>query len=286
NEWKLKKILLDICMLPYLHTGEEINERLCSILAAFNITSKVFCTTTDRGSNIISVMQLLKENLVLKNNFHFRSCRCLAHILNFIVTASLLSIKSSIEKVHNFVNIISSLSSITQDFKELRQSISETYITMLTTIATVIRHNKNFHKFKLTLQEEANLHTAIQFLELFYETTNVLSGSTYTTLGISILLIDDIIDNILLYIHDSTTFIAAILDPQIKLELISNDMNIEANCSIFNSIFKTKYSNLILNSLPTNLEVPLNLIYTEQIAKDYLAVQSISVPSEQVFSKA
>ncbi|CAG8451065.1 5488_t:CDS:2 [Scutellospora calospora] len=125
NEWKLKKILLDICMLPHPHTGKEINEWLCSILATFNITSKVFYATTDRGSNIILAMQLLKGNLVLKNNFHFHSYRCLAHILNLIVTASLLPIKLSIKKVRNFVNIISSLSSITQNFKELKQSISE-----------------------------------------------------------------------------------------------------------------------------------------------------------------
>ncbi|CAG8451077.1 5489_t:CDS:10, partial [Scutellospora calospora] len=188
--------------------------------------------------------------------------------------------------------------------------------------------NKNLYKFKLTSQEEANLHAATQFLELFYETTNVLSSSTYITLGISILLINDIIDNISSYIHDSTSleflkeattqmsrkiqkytneiydkiaFIAAILNPQIKLELISNDMNTEANRSIFDSIFRTEYSNLILNSLLTNLEVLLNLIFTEQIVqkkhktntsnkpdeftqyltKDYLAVQFISVPSEQ-----
>ncbi|CAG8463628.1 1624_t:CDS:2 [Dentiscutata heterogama] len=289
NKWKLKKILLDICMLPHPHTG----------------------------SNVILAMQLLKGNLALKNNFHFYSRHCLAYILNLIVTASLLPIKSLIKKVYNFVNIILSSSSITQDFKELEQSIGKgkairkilqdvstqwnstymmlsAYVTIPTTIAAIIRRNKKLNKFKLTLQEEANLQATTKFLEPFYETTNVLSSSTYITLGISILLIDDIIDNISSCIHDSTSpeflkeaatqmfgkiqkytneiydktaFIAAILDPRIKLELISDDMNTEANCSIFNNIFRTEYSNLILNSLSTNLEVPLNLIYTEQVAQ-------------------
>ncbi|CAG8855993.1 19542_t:CDS:1, partial [Gigaspora margarita] len=100
NEWKLNKILLDICMLPHPHTGEEIDIQLRSVFAAFNITDKILCATTDGGSNMILAMQLLKKNLVLQNHlFHFLPRRCLAHILNLIVTSGLSPIKSSIEKV-------------------------------------------------------------------------------------------------------------------------------------------------------------------------------------------
>ncbi|CAG8662807.1 23975_t:CDS:1, partial [Gigaspora margarita] len=66
------------------------------------------------------------DNLVLQNyNFCFQSRCCLAHVLNFVVTNSLSPIKLSIEKVYNFVNVISSLSSLTQNFKELRQLVGE-----------------------------------------------------------------------------------------------------------------------------------------------------------------
>ncbi|CAG8844722.1 7463_t:CDS:2, partial [Gigaspora margarita] len=51
NDWKLKKILLDIHMLPHLHTVEEIDEQLCDIFVAFDITIKILCTTTNRSSN-------------------------------------------------------------------------------------------------------------------------------------------------------------------------------------------------------------------------------------------
>ncbi|CAG8534554.1 256_t:CDS:2, partial [Dentiscutata heterogama] len=145
-----------------------------------------------------------------------------------------------VKKIRNFVNVISSSSSITQDFKELEQSVGEAYITMHTTIVAVIRYNKNLTKFKLTPQEETNLQVTTQFLKLFYETTNIPSSSNYITLNIAILLIDDIVDNILLCIqnpaspkflkeaatqmfkkiqkytneiYDKTAFIAAILDP-------------------------------------------------------------------------
>ncbi|CAG8721389.1 9534_t:CDS:2, partial [Cetraspora pellucida] len=105
---------------------EEISAKLCSVLAAFNITNKILCATTDEGSNMISAMRLLKDNLVLKNcNFHFQSHHCLAYILNLIITTGLSPIKLSIKKVHNFVNAISSSSSITQNFKELRQLVGE-----------------------------------------------------------------------------------------------------------------------------------------------------------------
>ncbi|CAG8843292.1 23545_t:CDS:2, partial [Gigaspora margarita] len=235
-------ILLDICMLPHPHTGEEINAKLCSVFAAFNITDKILCATTDGGANM--------------------------------------------------------------DFKELGQTVGE---------------GESTHKIPQDVSthwnNETNLQVTIQFLKPFYETTNVFSGSTYTTLGISILLIDDIVENVSACIQDSTSpeflktatiqisekiqkytneiynkmaFIAAILDPQIKLELMPTDMNNEANRIIFNNIFRSEYAELILNNSSTsltfsisstsstssttptsstNLKVPLNLTYTEQIAQ-------------------
>ncbi|CAG8840505.1 13809_t:CDS:2, partial [Gigaspora margarita] len=309
---KLKKILLDIRMLPHSHTSEEIDEQLHAIFAAFDISTKILCATTNRGSNVILAMQSLKKNFVLQNNhFDFWSRRCQAHILNLIVTAA-----------------ISSFSSITQDFRELEKSVGK----------TIIRYNKSLNKYKLSLQKEADLQAATQFLRPFYKTMNVLSGSTYTTLGLSILLVDDIINTILSCIRNSTSseflkaattqisdklqkytdkiynkmaFIAAIFDPRIKLELIPADMNTEVNRAIFNNIFRSEYFAPILNNSLTNSETLLNLSYTEQVAHkkrtntltnrtneftqylneavlpmNYLAIQSTSVSSEQVFSKA
>ncbi|CAG8803802.1 23988_t:CDS:2 [Gigaspora margarita] len=57
---------------------EEINEQLCTIFEAFDITTKILCATTNRGSN---------------------SYCCLAHLLNLIVIAGLAPIKLSIEYV-------------------------------------------------------------------------------------------------------------------------------------------------------------------------------------------
>ena len=54
-------------MLPHPHTGEEINTHLRSVFAAFKITDKILCATTDGGSNMILAMQLLKSNFVLHN---------------------------------------------------------------------------------------------------------------------------------------------------------------------------------------------------------------------------
>ncbi|CAG8820376.1 35320_t:CDS:2, partial [Gigaspora margarita] len=301
HDWKLKKILLDIRMLSHPHTGEEIEEQLHAIFADFDITTKILCATTNRGSNVILAIQLLKKNFVLQNNhFDFWSHRCLAHLLNLIVIAA-----------------ISSSLSITQDFRELGKSVGESeaickipqdvstwwnstylmlsvYITMPTTIAAIIRRNKSLNKYKLSLQKEADLQAATQFFRPFYETTNVLSGSTYTTLGFSILLVDDIVNTISSCIQnsaspeflktaaiqmsdklqkytdkifDNTAFIAAILDPHIKLELIPADMNTEVNRAIFNNVLRSEYFLLILSNSSTNLETPSNLSYTKQIAQ-------------------
>ncbi|CAG8556274.1 7802_t:CDS:2, partial [Dentiscutata heterogama] len=279
-----------------------IDAKLCSVFAAFNISDKILCTTTNRDANVVLAMRLLKDKLILKNyNFHFQPHRCLAHILNLIVTTGLLPIKSSIEKVCNFVNVISSSSSITQDFKELGQTVGEGESTCK------IPQNVSTC-WNIAVLHETNLQVTTQFLKPFYETTNVLSGSTYTTLDISILLIDDIVENVsaciqdptspeflkiaaiqisekiqkyINKIYDKTAFIAAILDPRIKLELMPTNMNNEANHTIFNNVFRSEYANLILNNSSTsltssisstsisstNLKVLLNLTYTEQIAQ-------------------
>ncbi|CAG8668884.1 22330_t:CDS:2 [Gigaspora margarita] len=319
-DWKLKKILLDIHMLPHSHTGKKIDEQLHAIFEAFDITTKILCATTDG-----------------------------AYLLNLIVTAGLAPIKSSIENVRNLVKAISSSLSITQDFRELEKSVSKSeairkisqdvltrwnstylmlsvYLTMATTIVAIIRHNKSFSKYKLSLQKEADLQAATQFLQPFYETTNVLFGSTYATLVFRFCFPEflkaattQMFDKLQKYtdeIYDKIAFIAAILDSRIKLELIPADMNTEVNRAIFNNVFRFEYFVPILSNSFTNLETPSNLSYTEQIAQkkrniftnrtdeftqylneavlpmsvdpltDYLAIQSTSVPSKQVFSKA
>ncbi|CAG8790774.1 42290_t:CDS:2, partial [Gigaspora margarita] len=116
---------------------------------------------------------------------------------------------------------------------------------MLTTIVAIIRCNKSLNKYKLLLQKEANLQDATQFLQPFYKTTNVISGSIYTTLA----------------------FIATILDPYIKLELIPANMNTEVNHAIFSNIFRSENFAPILNNSLTNSETPLNLSYTEKVAQ-------------------
>ncbi|CAG8610765.1 9161_t:CDS:2, partial [Cetraspora pellucida] len=85
-----------LCIIAHwINNDEEIDTHLHSVFAAFKITDKILCATTN------------------------------THILNLIVMSSLLPIKSSIKKVCNVVKTISSSSSLTQDLKELGQSVRE-----------------------------------------------------------------------------------------------------------------------------------------------------------------
>ncbi|CAG8731120.1 7584_t:CDS:2 [Racocetra persica] len=231
----LKKILIDIRMLPHPHTGEDIEIQLRSILDTFDITMKS--------------------------------------------------------------------SMITQDFKEIGLSVGEDEAVhkIPQNVST-----SNLAQYKLTEQEDFDLQAVIRFLRPFYETTNTLSGSTYVTFGLSILLIDDIVDIItsciqdsssplflktaatqmskkvkqyMVHIYNKAAFMASILDPRIKLELIPVDMNTLENQNFFNQIFQEYLS----NNLSTNLAIENVLtmtIYAEQVAQKRRRVNAFNTMNE------
>ncbi|CAG8443147.1 14941_t:CDS:2 [Dentiscutata heterogama] len=170
--------------------------------------------------------------------------------------AGMTPIKTSIEKVCRFVKAITLSSTIIQDFKEIGQSVDE---------AVVMRYHNNLAYYKLTPQEDFDLQVVTQFLQPFYEVTKILSNSIYITLELSIFLMNDIVDVIrsciqdslsllflktaatqmlkklnqyIVYIYNKAAFIASVLDHQIKLELISINMNISKNYDFFNDIFQ------------------------------------------------
>ncbi|CAG8827539.1 36862_t:CDS:2, partial [Gigaspora margarita] len=89
----------------------------------FDITTKIFCATTNGGSNLV-----------------------------------LIPIKSSIKIKQNLVKAISFSLSIIQDFRELEKLVG------VSEAIPIIRHNKNFNKYKLLLQKDADLQAATQFL--------------------------------------------------------------------------------------------------------------------------
>ncbi|CAG8839029.1 5977_t:CDS:2, partial [Racocetra persica] len=208
----------DMCMLPHPHTGEDIVTQLKSILAIFNITTKIICATTDSRSNVVLAIRLLNMHLSMQNH-HFYS-----------------------------------------HFKKIGQSVGKVYTSMPMTIAAVMRHYSNLAYYRLSQEEDSDLQAVTQFLQPFYEITNILSGSTYVTLGLSALLMDNIIDVISSYIQDSSSpqflktaaiqmieklnqymdhiydkaaFMASILDSRIKLELMPVNMNTPENQDYF-----------------------------------------------------
>ncbi|CAG8571577.1 9452_t:CDS:2, partial [Dentiscutata heterogama] len=130
--------------------GNEINAKLHSVLAAFNITDKILCATTDG-----ELRQSVGEGEA--------TCK----------------IPQDVSTHWNSTYLILS-----------------TYITMPTMISAIIRRNKSLNKFKFIPQKETNLQATAQFLKPFYDTTNILSSSTYMTLEILIILIKDIVNNI------------------------------------------------------------------------------------------
>ncbi len=221
-------------------------------------------------------------------------------------------------------------------------------------------------QLSMSIEEKQKVEQATKFLSIFYETTTNLSGSNYPTIGIAILFMDNIVESLVTTnystseidipqwiaeaaskmdaklnqysekIFNKMSYIAAILDPRIKINLMPSIIKTPPNLDLFKNYFTHHYSesqstqNLdaqknqyITLSLaqkiaqkrrpverPSGLIFELNQYLIEPIlpmeldilewwkssqrrfpnlsrmARDILAVQATSVPSEELFSSA
>ncbi|RUP46169.1 hypothetical protein BC936DRAFT_147273 [Jimgerdemannia flammicorona] len=110
---------------------------------------------------------------------------------------------------------------------------------------------------------------AAKFLKPFFQTTKALSGSTYPALGLALMLMNNIIEVLTekehsidepnwvkmvvksmidkahkytQHLYTTLSFFAAILDPQVKVELIPKDFDVKDNLAAFQHHLESQYS--------------------------------------------
>ncbi|CAG8842323.1 32534_t:CDS:1, partial [Racocetra persica] len=116
NNWKLQHFVLDIFQFKGSHTGQLIADKIYNLLEEFQIETKIIGLTTDNAANMIFAANYLQDKLILNNFCHYR---CIAHILNLVVSAGLNLLDNSIKKLGKLIKIICKSTKFLEDLENL-----------------------------------------------------------------------------------------------------------------------------------------------------------------------
>ncbi|XP_021759556.1 zinc finger BED domain-containing protein RICESLEEPER 2-like [Chenopodium quinoa] len=206
NDWKLRSKVLNFRHFPPPHNGHEIYNLVFSLIKDWGIERKIYSMTIDNASNMDSMVGKLQIELdamaKLPLDGKYFHVRCSAHILNLIVKEGLKVIDESVAKVRENVKYVDSSEARLIRFERCVSSCNlATGVKLWMDVPT--RWNSTFLMLRRALdllpalkmfgRIESNYHLALtahewdivekmcDFLEPFYDITNLFSGSEYPT---------------------------------------------------------------------------------------------------------
>ncbi|XP_022023193.1 zinc finger BED domain-containing protein RICESLEEPER 2 isoform X2 [Helianthus annuus] len=206
KQWVLQKRVLSFSFMPPPHTGVALCEKVFSILVEWGIENKIFSMTLDNASSNDTFIGLLREQLNKKlplvsrgNFFHLRCC---AHILNLIVQDGLKQIDECIYKVRESIKYVKGSQQRKEKFiecvqllslkrkKGLRQDVVTRWNSTFLMLDGALFYRRAFCHLELSDSNYKHCPNALEwekigkmcsFLGVFYDITNVFSGSKYPT---------------------------------------------------------------------------------------------------------
>ena len=206
RDWKLKNKILSFCALLPPHTGFQLAMKILDEMEEWGIDKKVFSVTLDNATNNDSMQDILKSQLVLRNDLvcggEFFHVRCSAHILNLIVQDGLKVIGNSLHKIRESIKFVKASESRELLFAKCVESVrikenagllldvttrwNSTYkiIDMALKYQAAFGHLKlieRSYKFHPSEDEWRRLKEMCDFLKPFDEIIRLMSGSTYPT---------------------------------------------------------------------------------------------------------
>ena len=126
TEWQLEKRVLGLRLIDVSHNGQNIADRIASVLEDYGLSEKVFAVTLDNASSNVSAMRrlrpVLSKYLGIEDNDNdettdepsraansmFLHQRCACHIINLIVKEALTSLKPLIETFRIAISFLNS----------------------------------------------------------------------------------------------------------------------------------------------------------------------------------
>ncbi|XP_050238141.1 zinc finger BED domain-containing protein RICESLEEPER 2-like [Mercurialis annua] len=210
NNWILHKKILSFVPI-FSHKGDAIGKAIETCLLEWGITN-IFSITVDNASSNDVAISYLKKRIINWGN-HLADCkylhmRCIAHIINLVVTEGLKDVNPSVKKVRDAVRYIRSSPARIKKFKECAEfegvecqnSLCLDVVTRWNStylmLKTAIQFQKAFDNYD---EQESNFKrdlgddgvpgsldwrcasTMTSLLEHFYNVTLRISGSLYVT---------------------------------------------------------------------------------------------------------
>ncbi|CAN1136985.1 Zinc finger BED domain-containing protein RICESLEEPER 2 [Linum perenne] len=267
--WNIQSYILRFLYVPCPHTSEVLSQVLVDTIIEWNIDTKLSTITLDNCSTNDALIDVVKDKLSCENmmwNGSKLHMRCCAHILNLIVKDGLDVIKKSIDRIRDSVSFWTATPKRQEKFEESVKHLRISYGRKLSLdcptrwnstylmLHSAIMYKDVFPRLKIrdplykSLPSESDWGFAKKCcskLELFYDITELFSGSKYPTanlffekicdikVGINEWLVDEdpfisnMASNMLFKfdkywssIHDVLA-VAAVFDPRFKFTLLN-----------------------------------------------------------------
>jgi len=187
------------------HTGVELESIVFDFLKQWGIDKRIFSITLDNASTNNTLQDILKSHLCVQRSLlcdgEFFHVRCCAHTLNLIVQDGLKVVDKVLHNIRESVKYVKSSDGRTLKFKEcvsdiginmsigLRLDVTKRWNLTYLMLESAIRY-KAFEILKVVDRSYKNCpffeewdkgEKMCQFLEPFYDITNMIFGSSYPT---------------------------------------------------------------------------------------------------------
>ncbi|XP_058735725.1 zinc finger BED domain-containing protein RICESLEEPER 2-like [Vicia villosa] len=203
--WKLNSKVLTFCTVD--PCGDEMCERMLEFLSDWGIEKKVFSLTLDDSSENDILQEKLKAQLGLQNGLlcdgEFFHVHCFARVLKLIVQEGLKLVSDAVCKIRESILFMRDSKSRREKFKEcvekvggvdssvrLHLDMSMTVNSTYLMLQSALKYRcvfENFHlyddDFELcpSVEEWKRVEKICAFLLPFWETANMINGTTHPT---------------------------------------------------------------------------------------------------------
>jgi hypothetical protein len=206
EKWQQQKRIVKFIAMETPHTGIALFNTMIKFIREWGIEDKLFAVTLDNANNNGAMMKLLKTHLLTKKMllssgrlFHQR---CAAHVINLICQAGLEFLSPMIEKIRDTVKYIRSSPTRKEKFEEIVAQLgilcgkrpcldvctrwNSTYLMLSTAkefraVFDSLHIQDPNYTFRPTYEEWEKADAICRLLKVFYEATNVISGTKYPT---------------------------------------------------------------------------------------------------------